>query len=272
MDVDKRSQAFHSGLSTTYVISAPPKPLDAKLIDRGEERQIGTAMLSSMNEEQKEVAKLILESARSESSQNCFYIDAPGRTGETYLFTCFAHHLEGEGILTLCLASSGIAASLLPRGTTVHTGLSLPLDLTKDSRLSFNNRSVRADKLQQVRVILWDEAPMLSSTALEVIEVSLRQLMGNDIPFGGKIIVLGGDFRQIPPVIPHGSEAKQQLSECIKRSLSWKHFHDLRLTKNLRARPEQIEFSNRLLQLGERKQPTTDDQNEIPQQCITEVQ
>ena len=82
---------------------------------------------------------------------------------------------------------------------------------------------------------------MLSATALGVIDVSLRDLMGNNRLFGGKIMVLGGDFRQFSPVIPHGSKA-QQLSECLKRSSLWEHFTTLRLTKNVRAEPGQAEF------------------------------
>ena len=111
----------------------------------------------------------------------------------------------------------------------MHTGLSLPLDITKDSRLGINSRSAKADKLRQARFILWDEAPMLSATALRVIDVSLRDLMGNNRLFGGEIMVLGGDFRQILPVIPHGSKA-QQLSECLKQSSLSKHFTTLRPT------------------------------------------
>jgi ATP-dependent DNA helicase PIF1 len=30
----------------------------------------------------------------------------------------------------------------------------------------------------------------------------------NVLPFGGKVVVLGGDFRQILPVIPKGSRDK----------------------------------------------------------------
>ena len=181
-----------------------------------------------------------------------------------------AHCLEGENIATLCLASSGIAANLLPRGTTVHTGLSPPLDITEGSHLGINSQSAKADKLRQARVILWDEAPMLSATALGVIDVSLRDLMGNNRLFGGKIMVLGGDFRQILPVIPHGSEA-QQLSKCLKRSSLWKHFTTLRLTKNVRAEPGQAEFCDWLLQLREGKLPATDDEIEILAQCISQA-
>ena len=58
---------------------------------------------------------------------------------------------------------------------------------------------------------------MLSATAVGVIDVSLRDLMGNNRLYGGKIMVLGDDSRQILPVIPHDRKA-QQLSECLKRS------------------------------------------------------
>ena len=82
-------------------------------------------------------------------------------------------------------------------------------------------------------------------------------------------MVLGGDFRQILPVIPHGSKA-QQLSECLKRSSLWKHFTTLRLTKNVRAKPGQAEFCDWLLQLGVEKLPAIDDEIEIPAQCISQ--
>jgi len=33
--------------------------------------------------------------------------------------------------------------------------------------------------------------------ALEIIDRTLRDIMNNNLSFGGKIIVLGGDFRQL---------------------------------------------------------------------------
>ncbi|XP_061343329.1 uncharacterized protein LOC133289416 [Gastrolobium bilobum] len=54
-----------------------------------------------------------------------------------------------------------------------------------------------------------------------------------DKPFGGKVIVMGGDFRQILPVIPHGS--RQEVVNAIKNSsYLWSHCQLLTLTKNMR--------------------------------------
>ena len=41
---------------------------------------------------------------------------------------------------------------------------------------------------------------MMSKVDLERIERSLQLLMDNDYAFGGKIVILSGDFRQILPV------------------------------------------------------------------------
>lgn len=49
---------------------------------------------------------------------------------------------------------------------------------------------------------------MMHRHCFEALDRSLRDMLRNenngrlDIPFGGKVVVLGGDFRQILPVIP----------------------------------------------------------------------
>ena len=54
------------------------------------------------------------------------------------------------------------------------------------------------------------------------------------LAFGGKIMVLGGDFRQVPPVVNHGSET-QIVENSIKSGKIWKSFKRLKLTINMRA-------------------------------------
>nr|XP_017228440.1 PREDICTED: ATP-dependent DNA helicase PIF1-like [Daucus carota subsp. sativus] len=53
------------------------------------------------------------------------------------------------------------------------------------------------------------------------------------LPFGGNTVVLGGDFRQILPVIPRGSEG-EIVSSCITRSKLWKIATVFKLYQNMR--------------------------------------
>ena len=61
----------------------------------------------------------------------------------------------------------------------------------------------------------------------------MRSPDASNLPFGGKIIVLGGDLRQILPVIEGGSRA-QIVNATIMNSPLWSHVTMLHLTKNMR--------------------------------------
>ncbi|KAJ7843150.1 DNA helicase Pif1 like protein, partial [Mycena leptocephala] len=66
----------------------------------------------------------------------------------------------------------------------------------------------RGELLREAALIIWDEAPMANRAVLACVEETCRRVMGNNLPFGGKVIVLLGDFRQTCPVIRRGSRAQ----------------------------------------------------------------
>ena len=55
-------------------------------------------------------------------------------------------------------------------------------------------RSQRANFIRHASLIIWDEAPMANKAVLECVDGILRKIMAVDIPFGGKVILLSGDF------------------------------------------------------------------------------
>ncbi|KAH9929312.1 DNA helicase Pif1 like protein, partial [Amylocystis lapponica] len=63
----------------------------------------------------------------------------------------------------------------------------------------------RGELIREAAVIIWDESPMANSAVLACVEETCRRVMKNDLPFGGKVVVLLGDFRQTCPVIRHGT-------------------------------------------------------------------
>ncbi|GKC10306.1 ribonuclease H-like domain, reverse transcriptase, RNA-dependent DNA polymerase [Tanacetum coccineum] len=82
----------------------------------------------------------------------------------------------------------------------------------------------------------------------------------SDKVFGGKVVVFGGNFRQILPVIPNGSR-QDIVHALLNMSYLWQHCTVLKLTKNMRLRvgcnPEDAEeindFADWILNIGEGK-------------------
>ena len=56
-----------------------------------------------------------------------------------------------------------------------------------------------------------------------------------DVPFGGKVLILAGDFRQCLPVIKN-LNAAGIAQQCINSSNLWTKFQIKRLTTNMRVR------------------------------------
>jgi hypothetical protein len=75
-------------------------------------------------------------------------------------------------------------------------------------------------------------------------------------------MVLGGDFRQVLPVVKHDS-GPGQIEACIRNSSLWKCFTVLHLTENLRTLPEEQAFAQWLLKVGNGALPR-DVQGNIP--------
>ena len=111
-----------------------------------------------------------------------------------------------------------------------------PLTPSEESTLQISAQSSLAKLVRMSRLLMIDEATMLDRFQLEALERSLRDLMGkSDLVFGGKVLVLAGDFRQCLPVVPGASRAGI-VSQCINKSRLWPHFKILRLTENMRVR------------------------------------
>ncbi|XP_023314561.1 ATP-dependent DNA helicase pfh1-like [Trichogramma pretiosum] len=54
--------------------------------------------------------------------------------------------------------------------------------------------------LRDVQVIIWDEISMVSKHAFEAVDRLMKDICNSDKIFGGKIVILSGDFRQTLPI------------------------------------------------------------------------
>ena len=168
--------------------------IDAKIINKEEELRIGEEMYAMLNQDQRSIADTILASHRKQSTTaagSCFFIDGPGGTGKTYLYNTLYHLFMGQGVHVMTVAWTGIAASLLPEGRTVHSRFQLPVPILETSTSSIRPNNKEGDEIRKTQVFIWDEAPMAPSYAPNAVDILLRDIMNIDSPFGGKIMILG---------------------------------------------------------------------------------
>jgi hypothetical protein len=165
--------------------------------------------------------------------------------------------VRSNGNIAIATATSGVAASIMPGGRTAHSRFKIPLSIQDGGVCNFTQQSGTATLLRRASLILWDEATMTKRQAIEALDKSMRDIMDKPgLPFGGKTIVFGGDFRQVLPVVRKGTRA-QIINSTLRRSYLWGYMHQLRLVQNMRAQSDPW-FSDYLLRIGNGVEETID--------------
>nr|XP_043614074.1 uncharacterized protein LOC122586020 [Erigeron canadensis] len=159
----------------------------------------------------------------TQQSQVLIFVYGHGGTGKTFLWNTIIAGLRSQGKIVLAVAASGIL-------------------------------------LAKTSLIIWDEAPTSDRRCFESLDRSLRDILNcRDCPFGGKSVLLGGDFRQTLPIIP-GASKSTILDSFLPRSYLWPSFKVYKLTENIRllshfSSPNSfaatIAFSTWLLDIGD---------------------
>ena len=233
-------------------------------------KETGKIQYQKLNTKQKniidKVFNVVLKNERTPYN-SCFYIDGPGGSGKTYIYTTLYHLLKSKEKNICTMAFTGIAAILLPQGKTVYKTFGMPVPLFYDSVSNIKNQSKDAEYLKNVDIFIWDEAPIAPRYALELIGRTLRAFMNVDLPFGGKIMLLGGDFRQLLPVKVNATRS-ELVNLSIKFSTLWKHLSVFLLTENMRTLPGEVEFAKYLLSVGNGTLNDNDNNLKAPEQCI----
>eukprot|EP00267_Zea_mays_P057466 XP_023157502.1 ATP-dependent DNA helicase PIF1-like [Zea mays] len=172
----------------------------------------------SLNEEQMVAYDKIMSAVNTDQG-GLFFVDGPGGTGKTYLYRVLLATLRNQGKIAV---------------------------------------SGTAELLRKSSLIIWDEASMTKRQAVEALDNSMRDIMGRlGLPFGGKTIVFGGDFRQVLPVVRKGSRA-QVVASSLRMSYLWESMSHLKLVSNMRAKNDPW-FAEYLLRVGGGTEVTNSD-------------
>lgn len=230
--------------------------------------------VASLTSAQRGIFELIDHAVRvSDSAPRLFFLSGSGGVGKTFLYNTLIRYFRVQGHTVLATAWTGLAASLLLDGRTVHSLFKLPVPLCPTSSSSLRVSSTLGQLIARSKLIIWDEVSMATVQSLKLVEEAIRYVSGNNQNFAGKVILLGGDFKQCLPVVVNG-DRHQVVAANVKNSPFWPLFHKLTLTTNLRAQHDP-DFSRWLMQLGNNELPrlcemgsSVRDLVEIPSRCI----
>lgn len=114
------------------------------------------------------------------------------------------------------LAPTGVAA-INVGGATIHSFFMLKPGLMNEDTLDDIGSGKKRAVIRAAKTIVIDEVSMVRSDVFSAVDIRLRSLArgGNrDRPFGGKQMILVGDFFQLPPVVKTETE-----SEYLKNAL-----------------------------------------------------
>jgi len=206
-----------------------------------QEEEAYNAMKAQLNPEQKNCFKDIVNIVEQYESNprgyhsSGFFLPGAAGTGKTFLYNCLCSYLRAQGKIVLCLASSGIAAQLLPGGRTAHSRFKIPLSIGLNSGYNISSNSPLAHLIRKTSLIIWAEVPMQYKSCFEAVNWTLNDICHvSDSSLFGKIpTVLGGDFAQILPVVRRDSR-QATVQACIQHSSIWNSLQVLRLKTSMR--------------------------------------
>ena len=89
--------------------------------------------------------------------------------------------------------------------------------------------------------------------AFESLDRTYKDIIEVNLPFGGKVLILGGDFHQVLLVVPKGTKA-EMIDAYIVKSPLWKDVKVLHLKQNMRSVNDE-EFAEYIQCIGDGNEP-----------------
>ena len=165
-------------------------------------RQEAANVRHLLNNEQTAIVESVLDAVHKNKydQPNLFFIDGPGGTGKTFCYNYLINELCSHDKKVSTCAWTGIAATLLTCGQTVHSLFKLPVPILDNSTCRIKPHSKEGAFIRDQDVFIFDEASMIPKHALQAIDRLLQDVCNNKTPFAGKVVILGGDFRQTLPI------------------------------------------------------------------------
>jgi hypothetical protein len=157
-----------------------------------------------LNRDQQHVFDLIMEHHHNQDPEPIrLIVSGTAGSGKSFLLNCLRYQLSRErGASEYCpvAAYTGVAAFNV-NGLTLHSLFRLGLRGV-DPELEPQQVERLQERLQHLRYLFIDEKSMIGANTLSRIHnrLSIAFPAYADVPFGGRSIILIGDFAQLPPI------------------------------------------------------------------------
>jgi ATP-dependent DNA helicase PIF1 len=148
--------------------------------------QLSQNSICRVDEQRGHYNKII--SAVNKQDGGVFFLHGFGGTGKTFIWRTLASALRSKQDIVFTVATSGIAAKLLPGGRTAHSKFKIPIPTLDNSSCKIPYDSDLGQLLRQTKLIIWDEAPMTHMFCFEALDRCLKDLM-SEIGNSDKILV-----------------------------------------------------------------------------------
>ena len=167
--------------------------------------------IASLNPEQRRIFDDLVERLNDVDNPDPFYLYIGGEagTGKSYLLRMLMEaarkmpKMSGQQLdkpQSLTLAPTGVAAYNI-HGMTIESGLGIMPGSNRSFTVGSQSRNSQFRFIyEDLKVIFIDEISMVDANKLNIINLRLREIRGNNLFMGGVSIICFGDFGQLPPV------------------------------------------------------------------------
>jgi hypothetical protein len=232
-------------------------------------------IVNSLNEKQQDYLMHVLSCFKLGEIPFYHFISGEAGVGKSRLIKAIYQTLiryfrrnEGSAEKTeiALVAYTGKAAHNI-EGVTSHHAFNLALVSENVSAETLNTLRV---KLSHLEVVVMDEISMTGKKTFNKINTRMCKVFGSERPFGGKSVIVLGDFYQLPPVkdpfvfAPDKDPVRQMVGNLL-----WQQFKLFELTEIMRQRDD-VPFAQALGRLG-KGLTTPEDEQLFRSRCFADT-
>ena len=146
------------------------------------------------------------------------FLTGKAGTGKSWLLKALTPCLTKKHII---LAPTAVSA-LQVGGENIHTffGFEWRAFMPNEPNLPQLSAS-KIELLEEVELIIIDEISMVRCDLMNAIDLSLRQSLNVDLPFGGKQLLMIGDLYQLPPIL---NEKDKETVNILRTNYASRYF------------------------------------------------